>query len=66
MKKLIIFLFAAILSFSVMPVRSFATPYGAGTLPAPKPAETTESAEAKAVMLRLHEIKAMDKKNLIN
>lgn len=65
MKKIIICLMAAILSLTILPVQSFASAKEVHTsLVAKKPAETKESAEAKALELRLNEIKAMDMSKL--
>jgi methionine-rich copper-binding protein CopC len=65
MKKIIICLMAAILSLTILPVQSFASTKEVHTsLVAKKPAETKESAEARALELRLNEIKAMDMSKL--
>lgn len=57
---------AVILTFTILPVRSFATTKeNTTTLVATKPNETNaESAEARTLLLRLDEIKAMDKTKL--
>ena len=56
---------AAILSLTILPVQSFAATKEDPSSPvATKPPETKESAEAKALMLRLDEIKAMDMSKL--
>jgi hypothetical protein len=63
MKKFIICLMAVILTLTIVPARSYAT-----TVESPattKPIENTaESAEAKALVLRLNEIKSLDKSKL--
>ncbi len=56
---------AAILSLTILPVQSFASTKEVHTsMVAKKPAETKESAEAKALELRLNELKAMDMSKL--
>jgi hypothetical protein len=63
MKKFIISLMAVILTLTITPIMSSAT-----TVESPvttKPNEkTAESAEARALVLRLNEIKSMDKSKL--
>ena len=61
MKKIITYLMAIILSLSVLPLQSFVSPKEKpSTNVATKTPETTESAEAKALLSRLNEIKAKD------
>jgi hypothetical protein len=61
MKKFILCIMALFLSLTFLPVQSFAaTTEKPSALVATKPVETTESAEAKTLLLRLDEIKAMD------
>ena len=60
---------AVILTLTILPVRSFAsTKENPSALVATKPNETTaesaEAAEAKALLIRLDDIKAMDKTKL--
>ena len=57
---------AVILLLMILPVQSFASAKeDPSAIVTTKPSETTaESAEAKALLLRLDEIKAMDKDNL--
>jgi hypothetical protein len=65
MKKLIFCIMAMVLSFTFLPIQSFAaTKEAPSSLVVTKPPETTESAEAKALISRLDEIKSMDKSNL--
>lgn len=65
MKKIILCVLATFLSLTLLPVQSFAaTTEKPSALVVTKPAETTESAEAKTLLLRLDEIKAMDMKTL--
>lgn len=65
MKKFIFCLVATILSLTLIPVQSHAAnKEDPSSLPVSKPPETTESVEAKALLLRLDEIKAMDVSNL--
>ena len=65
MKKFIFCFMATILSLTFLPIQSFAAiKEDPSSLPVTKPPETTESAEAKALMLRLDEIKAMDMSKL--
>ena len=62
MKKIIFCFIVAFLSLTFLPIQSFAaTTEEPTSLPAPKPAE---SSEAKALELRLNEIKSMDKTKL--
>lgn len=62
MKKIVFCLMVAFLSLTFLPIQSLASTTEEPTsAPAPKPAE---SAEAKALELRLNEIKAMDKTKL--
>lgn len=61
MKKLVVFIMAIILSLTVLPVRSFAYTTDNPVPAAPaKPLDKTESAEARALVMRLNEIKTMD------
>ncbi len=63
MKKSIIYLMAVILALTILPVQTFASPKeDPSSLVTTKPVEstTTESAEAKALLFRLDEIKNMD------
>jgi hypothetical protein len=61
MKKIIFCVVAAFLSLTFLPLQSFgATKVEPSSLVATKPAETTESAEARALTLRLNEISSMD------
>jgi hypothetical protein len=63
MKKFIICLMALVLTLTIVPVRSYAA--AVETPATTKPIENTaESAEAKALVLRLNEIKSMDKSKL--
>ena len=64
MKKIIIYLMTAILTLTIVPVQSFAAVKEKPAVVASKPADTKESAEAKALVLRLNEIKKMDKSKL--
>ena len=52
-----------ILTLTIVPVRSYASPENAPVTSKPKET-TTESAEAKVLVSRLNEIKSMDKSNL--
>jgi len=62
MKKIVFCLLVACLSFTFLPLQSnAATIVEPSTLVDPKPAE---SAEAKTLLLRLDEIKAMDKSKM--
>ena len=62
MKKIVLCLMAAFLSFSFLPVQAnAATNVATSSLVVSK---TSEAAEAKALYKRLDEIKAMDKSNL--
>jgi hypothetical protein len=62
MKKIVFCLMVAFLSLTFLPLQSLAaTTEEPTSTPAPKPAE---SAEAKALELRLNEINAMDKTKL--
>ena len=62
MKKIVLCLMVAFLSLAFIPLQlKAATTEEPSSLPAPKPAE---SAEAKALLLRLDEIKATDKSKL--
>jgi hypothetical protein len=62
MKKLAICLIMTCLSLTLIPIQLNASkPSESKTLPAPKPAE---SAEVKALELRLNEISAMDKSKM--
>jgi len=65
MKKIMTYLMAIILSLSVLPLQSFVSPKEkpfSGVVS--KTTETTESAEAKTLLLRLNEIKAKDMSKL--
>jgi len=65
MKKIMTYLMAIILSLSVLPLQSFVSPKekpSSGVVS--KTTETTESAEAKTLLLRLNEIKAKDMSKL--
>jgi hypothetical protein len=65
MKKFIFCLMAIVLSLTFLPVQSFAaTKEGPSSLVVTKPPEPAESAEAKALVTRLDEIKAMDMSKL--
>jgi hypothetical protein len=65
MKKIIFCLMAIFLSLTFIPLQSFgATTEEPSSLVVTKPPETTESAEAKALTLRLNEISAMDMSKL--
>src|SRR5450759_4233634 len=65
MKKFIFCFMATILSLTFLPIQSFAAiKEDPSSLPVTKPPETTESAEAKTLILRLDEIKAMDMSKL--
>jgi hypothetical protein len=65
MKKFIFCLMAIILSLTFLPVQSFgATKENPSSPVATKPPETTESVEARTLILRLDEIKAMDMSKL--
>jgi hypothetical protein len=65
MKKIVLCLMAAFLSFTFIPLQSFAATSAEPTsLVVTKPPETEESAEAKALLLRLDEISATDMTNL--
>jgi hypothetical protein len=66
MKKIITFFLAAILTLALVPVRSFAGPgEEPSSLVTTKPNVTpSDSAEASALLLRLDEIKTMDKTKL--
>ncbi len=65
MKKIIFCIMAIMLSLTFLPLQSFASATEKPTsLVATKAPETTESAEAKALVLRLDEIKAMDMSKL--
>jgi len=56
---------ATILSLTFLPLQSFArTADEPSSLTAPKPTDPAESAEARTLMLRLNEIKSMDKATL--
>jgi len=61
MKKFIFCLIATVLSLTILPVQSFAaTKEEPSSLVVTKPPEPAESAEAKVLITRLDEIKAMD------
>lgn len=61
MKKIVFGLMATILSITILPLQSFAgTTNEPSSLVATKPAESSESAEANMLVLRLNEIKEMD------
>ena len=61
MKKIVLCLLATVLSLAFIPLQSFAsTTEEPSSLVVTKPPETAESAEAKALMLRLDEISAKD------
>lgn len=65
MKKIILCVMAIFLSFTFLPLQSMASTIEEPTaVVVTKPAETMESAEAKTLLLRLDEIKAMDMKNM--
>jgi hypothetical protein len=65
MKKFIFCVMATMLSLTFLPLQSFgATKEEPSSLVATKPAETSESSEAKALNLRLNEINSMDMSNL--
>jgi hypothetical protein len=65
MKKIIFCVMATILSLTFLPVQSFAgTADKPSSLVTTKPSEAEESAEAKTLVLRLNEIKAMDMSNM--
>lgn len=68
MKKIITWLIAALLTLTILPVQAIpAIKDNPTSVPVTKPVkETTEAekAEAKALLNRLNEIKAMDKSNL--
>ncbi len=65
MKKFILCLMATVLSLTLLPLQSFgAAKENPSSLVATKPSEKTESSEAKSLLLRLNEIKEMDKSNL--
>jgi hypothetical protein len=59
MKKVIFFLLAAMLLFAFIPTQLIA-----GTKTEPATTKTIESEEARAIINRLNEIKAMDKSTL--
>nr|NQU90410.1 hypothetical protein [Bacteroidota bacterium] len=60
MKRIVFCLMAACLSLTFIPLQLNATTTEPTTVPAPKPAEPAIPAEAKALLLRLDEIKAKD------
>ena len=65
MKKIIIGLMATCLSLTFMPLQSFgATIDEPSSIVATKPPEPAESAESKALLLRLDEINTMDMSKL--
>jgi hypothetical protein len=66
MKRIIMCLMAVILTLTIVPSRSFAASGEEPTaIVTTKPMETSkESAEAKALLIRLDEIKTMDKSKL--
>jgi hypothetical protein len=65
MKKFIFCLMATILTLTFLPLQSFASAKeDPSSLVVTKPPETKESAEAKTLLLRLDEIKAMDMSKL--
>jgi hypothetical protein len=65
MKKIMTYLMAIILSLSVLPLQSYVSPKEKPTSTGvTKTPETTESAEAKTLLLRLNEIKAKDMSKL--
>jgi hypothetical protein len=65
MKKFIFCLMATILTLTFLPLQSFASAKeDPSSLVVTKPPENTESAEAKTLLLRLDEIKAMDMSKL--
>ncbi len=67
MKKLIVYIMTIILTLTIIPVQTFASPTRVNTsivATKTKGATETESAEAKALINRLNEIKAMDKTKL--
>ncbi len=66
MKKIAFYLLASCLSMTLIPLQLNATTTVEDpiTTPATKPAESEISAEAKTLILRLDEIKAMDKSEL--
>jgi hypothetical protein len=65
MKKIVLCLMITFLSLTLLPLQSFGVTKEDPSSPvATKPAETTESVEAKTLVLRLDEIKAMDMSKL--
>ena len=65
MKKFIFCLMATILTLTFLPIQSFAaTKEDPSSLVVTKPPEPAEAAEAKALVTRLDEIKAMDMSTL--
>jgi hypothetical protein len=65
MKKIAICLMAICLSLTFLPQQlNAATTDETSSVVVSKPAESVETAEAQALLLRLDEIKAMDKANL--
>jgi len=65
MKKIIFCIMATILSLTFLPVQAFAATTDKPSSPvATKPVENAESVEAKTLILRLDEIKAMDMSKL--
>lgn len=65
MKKIMVYLMAIILSLSVLPLQSFVSPKEKpSSNVVTKTPETTESAEAKTLLLRLNEIRAKDMSKL--
>jgi hypothetical protein len=65
MKKFIFCLMATVLTLTFLPVQSFAaTKEEPSSLVVTKPPEPAEAAEAKALVTRLDEIKAMDMSSL--
>ncbi|MCX6322501.1 MAG: hypothetical protein NTX93_11975 [Bacteroidia bacterium] len=65
MKKIVLCVMATFLSLTILPLQSFAaTTDKPSSLVVTKPPEPAESAEAKALILRLNEINAMDMSKL--
>ena len=65
MKKIVICLMATVLSLTLIPLQlNAATKTVSSSLVDPKPVESKESAEAKVLLLRLDEIKTLDKSTL--
>jgi hypothetical protein len=66
MKKLIVYIMTVILTLTIIPVQTYASTreHTSAAVTKTKGATETESAEAKALVERLNEIKAMDKTKL--